>query len=310
MSAAIGSDPEVFVLNKNAGLIVPVTGLVGGTKEEPLSLGNGYAVQEDGVALEYNIPPAQTVSAFMYNMASGLKLSEDKLPSGHTTVIKPDHEFLPEQLTEPSQWLSGCDPDYSAWTMEKRGSLDYEKSKHPYVRFCGGHVHISYDNPENYHPMTKVFITRCMDFLTALPCMWMEGNSIRKQEFGTFGIYRPKVYGLEYRTLSNIWIKYPELMEWVATCALHLGKYAANSERNADYLVRNNKIDGVESEHLHYLSNFNENNFMEWNSQINLYGLSIPADLNSLFDKKMDAMRINKDADNASALSTYINVKW
>lgn len=221
----IGSDPEVFVCDNN-GKIVPVIGLVGGTKEEPLPLGDGYAVQEDGVALEYNIPVCDTVAKFQQAIKEGLRRAAEKLPPNYGTVIKPDHEFAPEQLYNPMTWVSGCDPDFSAWTYEKRAGLDYSKSAYPRYRYCGGHIHISFAQMEQTTPETAVHIARLMDVLVGVPMRWMEGESIRSQQFAAFGIYRPKVYGLEYRTASNIWLTNDILTEWVADCALYLAKNA------------------------------------------------------------------------------------
>lgn len=226
----IGSDPEVFVTDPS-GKVVPVTGLVGGTKSKPLALGDGYAVQEDGVALEYNIPVCGSVDEFLAVIKEGLRRSASKLPAGYGTVIKPDHEFEEAQLEDPSAWVSGCDPDFSAWTMAKRPGLNYTKAKKPLVRYCGGHVHISYPSPDNLNPITATYIARVADMLMGVPARWLEGDSIRAQEFGEFGIFRPKPYGLEYRTMSNIWLSIPELARWVAECSLFLSLHAPNSER-------------------------------------------------------------------------------
>ena len=53
---SIGSDPEVFISFKNK--IVPSFDLIKGTKNAPRPLAKkGFFVQEDNVALEFNIPP-------------------------------------------------------------------------------------------------------------------------------------------------------------------------------------------------------------------------------------------------------------
>ena len=68
-SFTIGCDPELFLKNHQDKLI-SVVGLIGGTKENPMPIGNGCAIQEDNVAAEFCIPPCATedefVSSIMY----------------------------------------------------------------------------------------------------------------------------------------------------------------------------------------------------------------------------------------------------
>jgi hypothetical protein len=63
----IGCDPELFWQNA-AGKLISCIGKVGGSKEFPKALGYlgaGYAVQEDNVAAEFNIPPCDSRDAFV-----------------------------------------------------------------------------------------------------------------------------------------------------------------------------------------------------------------------------------------------------
>ena len=66
----IGADPEFFV--KKAGKVVSAHNLVPGTKESPFPVKNG-AVQVDGMALEFNINPAETFAAFESSLDSVLE---------------------------------------------------------------------------------------------------------------------------------------------------------------------------------------------------------------------------------------------
>ena len=56
MAIFFGCDPEFFLKDKT-GKFISAIGLVGGSKEEPKAIGNGCFVQEDNVAVEFNIPP-------------------------------------------------------------------------------------------------------------------------------------------------------------------------------------------------------------------------------------------------------------
>lgn len=57
MRFTLGSDPELLLLRD--GVPHSVEGMLGGTKKNPLPIGNGNFIQEDGAALEYNTKPAK-----------------------------------------------------------------------------------------------------------------------------------------------------------------------------------------------------------------------------------------------------------
>ena len=66
MKIKLGCDPEAFLKDVN-GQLKSSIGKIGGSKlaPMPLPLGDGYCVQEDNVALEFNIPPAEGRSSFV-----------------------------------------------------------------------------------------------------------------------------------------------------------------------------------------------------------------------------------------------------
>ena len=60
-----GSDFEIGVANIKKKKIIPVCGLLGGTKDDPKEIGNYCQVQEDNVMAEFNIPPVNHVEDWM-----------------------------------------------------------------------------------------------------------------------------------------------------------------------------------------------------------------------------------------------------
>ena len=54
-----------------------------------------------------------------------------------------------------------------------------------------------------------------MDFFLGLPSLAYDNDKLRREMYGKAGCYRPKPYGVEYRTLSNAWLKSEKLMRWV-----------------------------------------------------------------------------------------------
>ncbi len=212
MQIKLGCDPEVF-LTDAAGALVSSIGKIGGTKLQPrqLPIGDGYCVQEDNVALEFNIPPAESKELFVANIKNiknylatyvtqlGMKFSD--LSAAHFPV---------EQLEHPAAMEFGCDPDFDAW----RGGIPNTKPMADdwRLRSCGGHVHIGYKFATRREVLRFI---KMMDLYAGVPSVLMDNGELRKQLYGKAGAFRFKPYGAEYRTLSNFWIFRDDLIEWV-----------------------------------------------------------------------------------------------
>ncbi len=209
----LGADPEVF-FQKN-GMPEMAIGLVGGSKKEPRQLGIG-AVQEDNVAAEYNIPPCATEDEWVEAHNEMLRhLSEIAGGRGMQLAIQPIMNFSREQLMsapvdpvigKPVSLILGCEPEESVYD-------GFVEPPNPYtsLRTAGAHIHVGLEeaseNPEKY--------VRSMDLFLGIPASrydkdWAERSSM----YGGFGKYRRKEYGVEYRALSNFWLKSEELMRW------------------------------------------------------------------------------------------------
>jgi len=211
MNIKLGCDPEAFLIDLNGQLRSSI-GLIGGSKEQPmpLPLGMGYAVQEDNVALEFNIPPAEGRSQFVESIGLTLKFLTDMVKDqyGFTIAEMSAASFPATELDNPAALVFGCDPDYNAWTGDvnpKPNAVDKA------LRSCGGHVHIGYDKAS----VDGSSIIRLCDLFMGVPSVLMDKGDLRKQLYGKAGAYRDKAYGVEYRTLSNFWIFNSRLIEWV-----------------------------------------------------------------------------------------------
>lgn len=216
----IGADPELFLRN-NTGSVVSAVGLIGGTKKEPRDIGNGCAVQEDNVAVEFCIPPCDEVSNFIRSINYNLEYIADYVKSkGLTLSITASETFDPDQLESEQAKVFGCDPDYNAWTMRTNRRPN---SKDKLLRSAGGHVHVSTDK----HPF---LVARCLDLFLGVPSVLLDSDTRRRELYGKSGACRPKPYGVEYRTLSNFWLKSDELKEWVFEQAQRAVAFANEKE--------------------------------------------------------------------------------
>jgi hypothetical protein len=219
---SIGADPEIFV--GDATGLKSIVGTIGGTKEMPLPLpiGKGYAVQEDNVALEFNIPAARNRAAFIKSIALATGFLEQVCKDQFGLhFVKQSAAFFPEEeLQTYAAQQFGCEPDYNAWTLDKNPRPSAPDKT---LRSCGGHVHVG----------TKLDIIKCvqaMDLYLGVPSVLLDKGDLRKQLYGKAGAYRKKPFGFEYRTLSNFWIFDPALTGWVYDQVGHALNAVANDE--------------------------------------------------------------------------------
>lgn len=212
MQVKLGCDPEAF-LQTVTGQLKSSIGLIGGSKDCPLpieALGDGYAVQEDNVAIEFNIPAAEGRSQFVSSIQATLEYLKHDVGQRYGLTFSQESaaSFPEEELQDPRALVFGCDPDFNAWTKDVNPKPSAEDKT---LRSCGGHVHIGYDKKK----ATPIKVIRMMDLFCGVPSVLMDKGDLRKQLYGKAGAFRDKSYGVEYRTLSNFWIFHPRLTEWV-----------------------------------------------------------------------------------------------
>lgn len=212
---SVGSDPEFFLKDKEGELVSSV-GLLGGTKDNPRQTPHGY-VQEDNVTAEVNSTPSVSKLEFITNHQLILKDLEDILtPLNLSVDISGSAIFKDELLSHPQALKSGCLPDFNAWEMCENEEVNYMTTN---VRAAGGHLHIS--SPSMITPMDRVRFCRALDMELALPSVIHDEDSLRRELYGKAGAFRFKMKendgydGLEYRTLSNYWMKNESLMGFV-----------------------------------------------------------------------------------------------
>lgn len=204
----IGADPEFFV--KNFGKLVSAYGLIPGSKEVPFKVPKG-AVQVDGMALEFNIDPAEDYEAFEDNMTSVMSSIIGMVP-GYEIFVEPVADFGAEYIqSQPDEAkILGCSPDFNAYTKMANPIPNGETP----FRTASGHVHIGWtDEPvdveDESHLEACRALTKSLDLWLGLPSMLWDGDDRRRSLYGAAGAFRPKPYGMEYRVLSNKWISNP-----------------------------------------------------------------------------------------------------
>lgn len=212
----IGCDPEVFV--QQQGIFKSAFGLIPGTKEAPFKVSKG-AVQVDGMALEFNIDPASSEDEFCINVNTVYAQLCNMVPD-YNVIASPvahfSHEYMCQQ--HPEALVLGCDPDYNSWTGLANERPDGDRP----MRTASGHVHIGWRAPKEvgYKEQEEAArVGRQMDFFLGLPSLFYDSDTQRREMYGKAGCVRYKPYGVEYRTLSNAWLKTDTLKRWVFRAA-------------------------------------------------------------------------------------------
>lgn len=209
----IGCDPEFFMRERITGKLISAIPFIKGTKDKPELLPRGGNLQRDNVAVEVATDPAGTVNQFVNNISCTLKEAVKRLPSGHEIVAIPSAYFNKDQLNHPEANVFGCDPDFDVWKM-RENTKPYATD--PTFRSCGAHIHVGTDGTDD-----NAFLLdwdRKMEFVKVMDCVHGVISTIldnskeaidRRQLYGKAGAHRHKPYGVEYRVLSNYWLRSP-----------------------------------------------------------------------------------------------------
>lgn len=231
----VGADPELFLVDK-FGELRSAIGRIGGTKWEPRKLDDkGSAVQEDNVAVEFNIPPAGTKHEFLNSIGEMLQYLHNYVKhQGLSLNIVPAGIFLDEELFDPKALEFGCDPDFNVWLRAENPKPELPKEL-TNLRSCGGHIHVSWDNPKMQEQEGLIM---AMDVFVGCLSIQYDGDTLRRRLYGRAGAFRFKDYGVEYRTLSNFWLREPSMVEWVYDQTHHaLDFLNAGGEISRDHAV-------------------------------------------------------------------------
>lgn len=208
----IGTDPELFLHDGQE--YISAHGYFPGTKETPFPVDRG-AVQVDGCALEFNITPAKSAEEFDENISTVLEQMKDMVKDvnpSYSMVFEPYAKFDPTyfMLLPVSSKILGCDPDYTV--SGRMQTPDPELQESPF-RTAAGHIHIGWTNGAN--PIDEEHFALCRRIASAfmktpgfIPTTRNERERVKY--YGRPGSFRPKHYGVELRSPSNLWVKTPE----------------------------------------------------------------------------------------------------
>ena len=219
MDIKLGADPEVFVYDRATKKFISAHDLIPGTKEEPHPVACGH-IQRDGVAAEFNINPADSRDEFVFNIS---KVMDDlahrirKINPSYVLAAEPtavfDKEYFDNLPDDPK--TLGCNPDFNAYTEKMN---DPPGTDEPF-RTGAGHIHIGWSSYLDIYDEDHLRV--CRDIVKQLDCalypnsMSWDKDTKRRTLYGKMGSFRPKHYGVEYRPLSNAFLRDPDVIKYV-----------------------------------------------------------------------------------------------
>lgn len=220
----VGSDPEGFVYDRNKKTYVPASHTcIKGTKQKPEPLDCGGFVQIDGCAIEFNTPPVQTLTGFQNAVQDCVKEIENKIGDRYNLKFIPLVTFKKDLFDDQDDIHKqlGCDPDFSP--RGKENMVNIPKGWET-TRTCGGHIHLGYKNVKDEFDPKHFYDCRNLTYylspnLISVEYSYLYDNNRylihslrnRKSMYGGNYGFRPKKYGVELRSLSNVWVDTPEL---------------------------------------------------------------------------------------------------
>lgn len=219
----VGTDPEAFVIDTKINKIVSAIGLIPGDKDHPFPISDeGHAIQTDNVMVEFCVPAANDSSKLNEDIRYCLDIIDGKLPEGLKTVIQASAVLEDKYLDNEQAQKFGCDPDFNVYT----GRPNIAPNAKTNLRSAGGHIHVGYNNPD-WEENEK--IVKAMDLFLGIPSIVLDTDTERKKMYGKAGAYREKPYGIEYRVLSNFWIKNEETVRWAFDQTMKAVMFVNNS---------------------------------------------------------------------------------
>lgn len=241
-SVLIGSDFEMFLINRSGKVISAIPFINASKKFPETTPKQGCCIQHDGVLAECNVPPVKLgeYELFWNNVEYVKQYINEKFAKkeGFTLTCCPSAELEVDQLDHPEALESGCEPSYNAWKDGQMNTkCEFGTSR---LRTSGGHLHLSFNDAD---VDTCINMMKCFDVFVTIPSLFLDDDDRRRQFYGKAGEMRLCEWGdskgFEARTLSNFWVGDKEYVEYVFTQIEKMFDYF-----NANGMSRINELSG------------------------------------------------------------------
>lgn len=148
--------------------------------------------------------------------------------------------FPASELTSDKAKVFGCDPEYCAYQMQ----IINPPISTSGFRSAGGHIHIGQTDLVNGSLTNKdeeirgrniLAFVRMMDLFVGVPSVLIDTEKAsldRRKLYGKAGSFREKPYGVEYRPLSNFWLRSPELVNIIYSLTSFVYNFCEQKNHN------------------------------------------------------------------------------
>lgn len=214
----IGSDPEFGITLDS--MPASVIGKLGGSKKEPMDIGNGCGLQEDNVMAELTMPPCSSKEQFIGYFNYGKQKIEEILLKNTSLPYKAvsisSAEYNSQILNNKTAMTFGCEPSWCIYTKDI--SFRPEPQDVGNLRSAGFHIHIGIPKLLNIKQRIKLIF--CMDLMLGVPSILIDTDEKRRTLYGNAGDFRAKLIPdkdytiVEYRTLGGAMHATDELIGW------------------------------------------------------------------------------------------------
>jgi len=216
----LGCDPEMFF--EKGGQIIGSERVLDGMQKSCEESDYLNYVVIDGVQLELN-PPASycrevlgsVIADTFAALVERLELFDGVSLNFEGVVHVPLAEL--ESLSPRAREL-GCQPSFNIY--KPKAAVDVKVARN--MRSAAGHIHLGFTNsifnpgvtPHDHRPR----LVPILDVVLGNTCVLLDRNPLaarRREVYGRAGEFRLPKYGLEYRTLSNFWLRSYQLFSLV-----------------------------------------------------------------------------------------------
>ena len=208
----VGSDPEVFLIDRDSREFVSAIGKIPGSKDSPYplpELGKGFALQTDCCSVEFNVPPVTNSQDFYNNIQKMFNHIRSIIPSGLDISLATSGEFSKSDLRHPQAKLAGCSSDYNAWSLTVNDKPNFKATN---IRCNGAHLHFGY---EGFNDATSIELIKALDLTIGVTSLLIDSDRERRKLYGRAGCFRMTYFGIEYRTPSPYYLASQELVDHV-----------------------------------------------------------------------------------------------
>lgn len=218
----LGCDPELF-FEKGGNIIgsekvLADTGMVADYHRPGGGIYKGNKIVTDGVQVELNPTPISCRALLAGEIAASFRALRDHLATmqgvavSFRSVVEVNKQEL-DALSERSKLL-GCAPSRNTYDKEATISVDLATFR---TRSAGGHIHLGLNTGGSLFKARERLVP-ILDILLGNTSVLIDRDpqaAERRKTYGRAGEHRLPAHGLEYRTLSNFWLRSYQLMSFV-----------------------------------------------------------------------------------------------